>query len=83
MLAHLRCGETYTRLACGFGIGVATVYRYITEAVHLLAAVAPHRAEAIRVAARRAFVILDGPSSRLTGCIISGRTIPANTNAVA
>jgi DDE superfamily endonuclease len=27
VLAHLRYGDTYTRLAAGFGVGVATVYR--------------------------------------------------------
>ena len=31
VLAHLRCGDTYTRLAAGFGVGVATVHRYVTE----------------------------------------------------
>lgn len=35
------------------------MYRYITEAVHLLAASTPHRAEALRAASRRAIVILD------------------------
>ena len=37
-LAHLRNGDTYTRLACGFEIGVATAWRYVREAVNLLAA---------------------------------------------
>jgi DDE superfamily endonuclease/Helix-turn-helix of DDE superfamily endonuclease len=37
VLAHLRNGDTYTRLAEGFGIGVATVFRYVREAVDLLA----------------------------------------------
>jgi hypothetical protein len=41
VLAHLRNGDTYTRLAAGFGLGVATVFRYIREAVDLLAAQAP------------------------------------------
>jgi hypothetical protein len=40
-LAHLRNGDTYTRLAAGFEIGVATVWRYVREAVDLLAARAP------------------------------------------
>ncbi len=40
-LAQRRCGDTYAWLAAGFGIGVATVYRYIREVVDLLAAVAP------------------------------------------
>jgi hypothetical protein len=33
VLAHLRCGDTYARLAAGFRIGIATAYRYIREAV--------------------------------------------------
>ncbi|MGW4913994.1 transposase family protein [Streptomyces sp. NPDC004270] len=60
VLAHLRCGHTYAQLAAGFGVGVATVYRYVTEAVEVLAAVAPDLATAARTAARKAFVILDG-----------------------
>lgn len=36
-LAHLRCGDTYAQLAAGFDIGIATVYRYIREAVEALA----------------------------------------------
>ncbi len=38
VLAHLRNGDTYERLAAGFGVGVATAFRYIREAVGLLAA---------------------------------------------
>jgi hypothetical protein len=60
VLAHLRCGHTYTQLAAGFGIGIATVYRYIAEAVELLAALAPDLTTATRAAAHKAFVILDG-----------------------
>lgn len=40
-LAHLRCGDTYAQLAAGFGIGIATVYRYIREAVEALSALPP------------------------------------------
>ena len=32
VVAYLRKGETYADLACGFGIGTSTVYRYIREA---------------------------------------------------
>ncbi|GAA1927339.1 hypothetical protein GCM10009753_71180 [Streptantibioticus ferralitis] len=39
-LAHLRCGDTYTQLAAGFRVGIATVYRYIREAIEVLAALA-------------------------------------------
>lgn len=41
VLAHLRNGDMYEQLACGFGVGVATVCRYIHEAVGLLARRAP------------------------------------------
>ena len=35
VIAHLREGETYADLACGFKIGTSTVYRYIREALEL------------------------------------------------
>ncbi|MEV7657764.1 transposase family protein [Streptomyces anulatus] len=59
-LAHLRCGETYAQLAAGFGIGIATVYRYIREAIEVLAALAPTLTEAMKTNQTKAFVILDG-----------------------
>ncbi|MFF3578053.1 transposase family protein [Streptomyces mirabilis] len=59
-LAHLRCGDTYAQLAAGFGIGIATVYRYIREAVDTLSALALPLAEAMRTIRAKAFVILDG-----------------------
>jgi hypothetical protein len=60
VLAHLRCGDAYARFAAGFGIGVATVYRYVTEAVDVLSALAPSLCQATAVASRKAYVILDG-----------------------
>ncbi|GAA3048362.1 transposase family protein [Streptomyces glomeratus] len=60
VLAHLRCGDTYAQLAAGFGVGIATVYRYIHEAVDVLAAIAPPLASAMITACRKAFVILAG-----------------------
>jgi hypothetical protein len=60
VLAHLRNGETYSALACGFEIGVSTVYRYLREGIDVLAALAPTLDEAITVAATKAFSILDG-----------------------
>lgn len=60
VLAHLRRGDTHAQLAAGFGIGIATVFRYIHEAIEALAALAPTLAEAMRTASRLAFVILDG-----------------------
>lgn len=53
-------GHTYAQLAAGFGVGITTAYRYVTEAVELLAALAPTLTAAIRAASPKAFVILDG-----------------------
>ena len=60
VLAHLRKGETYTALAGGFGVGTTTVFRYVREGVDVLAALAPTLDQALDVARRKAFVILDG-----------------------
>lgn len=71
-LAHLR-GDTYARLAAGFGIGIATVYRSIREAVDLLAALAPTLTEAMETIQEKAFVILDGtllPIERIAADIL-------------
>ncbi|MEV7864297.1 IS5 family transposase [Streptomyces hirsutus] len=59
-LPHLRNGQPYAQLAAGFGIGTTTVYRYVTEAVELLAALAPTLAGAVRTASMKAYLILDG-----------------------
>ncbi|WP_435246871.1 transposase family protein [Streptomyces sp. NRRL F-5630] len=59
-LAHLRCGDTYAQLAAGFGIGIATVYRYVREAIDVLAVHAPTLDEVMVTARTKAFVILDG-----------------------
>ncbi|NJQ04589.1 transposase family protein [Streptomyces lonarensis] len=58
-LAHLRNGHPYAQLAAGFGIGTTTAFRYIAEAVEVLAAFAPSLAEAARTASAKAFVLLD------------------------
>lgn len=68
-LAHLRMGHTYTQLAAGFGIGTTTAYRYVTEAVELLAALALGLTDAVRAASAKAYLILDGtllPIDRIT-----------------
>ena len=65
VVAHLRKGETYRDLAEGFGIGTSTVYRYLREGLELLAAMAPTLDEAIALARRKAFVILDGTLLRI------------------
>ena len=59
-LAHLRNGDTYTRLAAGFEIGVATAWRYVQEAMSLLATAADDLATAMRRIRRLAYAILDG-----------------------
>jgi hypothetical protein len=67
-LAHLRNGHPYAQLAAGFGIGTTTAYRYIAEAVEVLAALAPSLAGAARTASTKAFVLLDGtllPTDRI------------------
>ncbi|GAA1329322.1 hypothetical protein GCM10009647_068010 [Streptomyces sanglieri] len=45
VLAHLRCGDTYAQLSAGFGVGIATVHRYVREAIQVLATTAPSLAE--------------------------------------
>ena len=60
VLAHQRCGHTYAQLAAGFGAGITTAYRYVTEAVEILASLAPDVTAAVDSAAGKAFVILDG-----------------------
>jgi len=65
VIAYLRKGETYADLACGFRVGTSTVYRYVREALELLASMAPTLEQAIAVAARKAFVILDGTLLRI------------------
>ena len=65
VVAYLRKGETYADLACGFGVGASTVYRYLREAIDVLAAMAPTLQQAIQVAAGKAYVILDGTLLRI------------------
>jgi hypothetical protein len=67
VLAHLRHGDTYARLAAGFGVGIATVYRYIRETTELLAARAPSLTAALwRLAwTFHNFAILDGTDIRI------------------
>jgi hypothetical protein len=60
VVAYLRKGETYADLAVGFGIGTTTVFRYLREALEVLAALAPSLQQAMLVAAGKAFVIIDG-----------------------
>lgn len=59
-LAHLRNGDTLARLAVGFAVSVSTVWRYLREAIDLLAAIAPDLAQAAARAAALAYAIIDG-----------------------
>jgi hypothetical protein len=59
-LAHLRNGDTLARLAAGFEIGVTTAWRYVREAVDLLAATADDLATAMNRIRLLAYAILDG-----------------------
>jgi hypothetical protein len=67
VLAHLRNGDTYARLAAGFGIGIATVFRYIRETTTLLAAQAPTLTSALWQLAwsHNNYAILDGTVIRI------------------
>jgi hypothetical protein len=65
VVAYLRKGETYADLATGFGIGTTTVFRYVQEALEVLAALAPSLRDAVAVAVRKTFVILDGTLLRI------------------
>ncbi|MFI6744347.1 transposase family protein, partial [Nonomuraea sp. NPDC050451] len=60
VLAHLRNGDTYARLAAGFAIGTTTAWRYIRESVNLLAELADDVHAAAERASRLAYTILDG-----------------------
>ena len=59
-LAHLRNGDTFTRLAASFGVSAATVWCYVREAVALLAATADDLATAMIRIRLLAYAILDG-----------------------
>jgi hypothetical protein len=83
VLAHLRNGDTYTRLAVGFAVGVATVCRYVHEAVDLLAAQAPSLTAALWQLARKGhnLGVLDGTVVRIdrVGGTPTSCTTPAST----
>ncbi len=59
-LAHLRNGDPFTRLAAGFGVGTTTAWRYVREAVDLLAVAADDLAATMAWIRRLAYAILDG-----------------------
>lgn len=77
--AHLRCGDTYARLAAGFRVGIATVHRYIRKAVDLLAARAPSLEQAMPTMQKKAYVILTARCCRSTASLPTSRTTPGRT----
>jgi hypothetical protein len=52
--------DTYACLATGFAVGTTTDWRYVREAVNLLAALADGVYAAVERASRLAYTILDG-----------------------
>ncbi|MBQ0987792.1 transposase [Streptomyces sp. F63] len=75
-LAHLRVGHTYAQLAVGFGVGTTTAYRHVTEAVELLAVLAPSLADAARAASVKAYLLLDGTLLPIDCIAADRRTTP-------
>lgn len=77
----MRC--PHAQLAAGFGIGIATVYRYIREAIEVLAAQVPTLDEAIATARTKAYVILDGTVLAIDRIAPTGPTSPARSGTTA
>ena len=80
VLAHLRSGDTYARLAARFAIGTTTAWRYVRESVGLLAALADDVQAAALRAARLAYAILDGTLIPSISSLIRSRTTRASTS---
>lgn len=62
-LAQLRNGDTLTRLAAGSEIGVTTAWRYVREAIDLLAATTDDLATAMTRASRSNSALWPGDPS--------------------
>ncbi|WP_063766997.1 IS5/IS1182 family transposase, partial [Streptomyces sp. NRRL S-813] len=59
-LVHLRKNETFSQLGAGFGISQATAWRYVDEALDVLASWAPGLREALTGLGEGDHVIVDG-----------------------
>ncbi|BFO19688.1 hypothetical protein SHKM778_60760 [Streptomyces sp. KM77-8] len=67
-LVHLRKNETFAQLGAGFGISQATAWRYVDEALEVLASWAPGLHEALTGLGEGDHVIVDGtlvPTDRI------------------
>ena len=80
-LAHLRNGDTLTRLACGFEVGVSTAWRYVREAIDLPAATADDLNTAMTRIRLPAYTILDGTLIPIDRVADQKPFTPANTTA--
>jgi Helix-turn-helix of DDE superfamily endonuclease len=82
-LLVLLLGETFAELAAGFGVGLATAWRYVNETVELLAARAPKLRKAVRDAKKAGTPTWcwTARSSRSTGSPRTARSTPASTSA--
>ncbi len=70
VLAHLRNGDTYARLAAGFGVATSTAWRYVHDTLALLAALAEDITQVAARVVSLAWVLLDGtlvPINRVAG----------------
>lgn len=82
------CGDTYTRLAAGFRVGVATVCRYVHEAIDVLAALGPTLPAAIPAASPSAAALSRrlcrlASSSCCTRCRSTSTSAPQSSTRVA
>lgn len=60
VLVHLRKNETLAQVGAGFGVSTATAGRYVSEAVDVLAELAPGLMDALQGHDPNEFLILDG-----------------------
>ena len=81
VLIYLRKGETYNELASGFGVSVATAWRYVEETVALLRARAPKLDRAYATPRETACTTWcwTACSSPSTACAPTGRTTRPST----
>lgn len=70
-------------MAAGFGIWIATIYRYVREAVEALASLVPSLAEVMRTTREKKLVILDGTLLPINRTAADTPIPPASTSATA